>query len=236
MEGGDRKPEGGNGGSEERYPELAESLEKYYELPPKPSPAPLRRNPGDRDSGASATGSRPTPAPVNRSSASTQPFINAVYDAAQDVDGSDAHFTWINYHAGEARDFPVLLHGNVATPGDVVPRHFLTVLSQGRQHLQAGLRPPGTGGRIFTDGAPLAARVIVNRVWGWHFGRALVATTSDFGAQGEKPTHPELLDDLAARFIAHGWSLKWLNREIMLSAAYRQSSQPRAGRRESRSR
>jgi hypothetical protein len=70
--------------------------------------------------------------------------------------------------------------------------------------------------------------VIVNRVWGWHFGKPLVATASDFGAQGEKPSHPELLDDLAARFIAHGWSLKWLNREIMLSATYRQSSHPRA--------
>ena len=54
------------------------------------------------------------------------------------------------------------------------------------------------------------------------------ATPSDFGTQGDKPTHPELLDDLAARFIEHGWSLKWLQREIMLSAAYRQSSQPRA--------
>ena len=81
---------------------------------------------------------------------------------------------------------------------------------------------------IFSDAAPLAARVIVNRVWGWHFGKPLVATPSDFGAQGEKPTHPELLDDLAARFIANGWSLKWLHREIMLSAAYRQSSQPAA--------
>jgi hypothetical protein len=55
-----------------------------------------------------------------------------------------------------------------------------------------------------------------------------VATASDFGVQGEKPSHPELLDDLAARFIAQGWSLKWLHREIMLSAAYRQSSRPRA--------
>ena len=70
--------------------------------------------------------------------------------------------------------------------------------------------------------------MIVNRVWGWHFGKPLVATPSDFGAQGEKPTHPELLDDLAARFIANGWSLKWLHREIMLSAAYRQASRPRA--------
>src|SRR5207249_138871 len=56
----------------------------------------------------------------------------------------------------------------------------------------------------------------------------LVATASDFGTQGQRPTHPELLDDLAARFIAHGWSLKWLHKEMMLSAAYRQSSHPRA--------
>ena len=54
-----------------------------------------------------------------------------------------------------------------------------------------------------------------------------MATQSDFGVQGEKPTHPELLDDLAARFIANGWSLKWLHKEIMLSAAYRQASRPR---------
>ena len=67
----------------------------------------------------------------------------------------------------------------------------------------------------------------MNRVWDWHIGKPLVATPSDFGVQGEKPTHPELLDDLAARFIANGWSLKWLHREIMLSATYRQSSQPR---------
>jgi hypothetical protein len=81
--------------------------------------------------------------------------------------------------------------------------------------------------KIFADSAPLAARVIVNRVWDWHIGRPLVATPSDYGVQGEKPTHPELLDDLAARFIANGWSLKWLHREIMLSATYRQSSRSR---------
>jgi hypothetical protein len=73
----------------------------------------------------------------------------------------------------------------------------------------------------------LTARVIVNRVWAWHFGRPLVATPSDFGVQGEKPSDPRLLDDLSSRFISHGWSLKWLNREIMLSAAYQQSSKPR---------
>jgi hypothetical protein len=81
--------------------------------------------------------------------------------------------------------------------------------------------------KIFSDSAPLAARVIVNRVWAWHFGKALVGTTSDFGTQGDKPTHPELLDDLSARFIQNSWSLKWLHREIMLSAAYQQASMRR---------
>src|SRR5207244_1470811 len=67
-------------------------------------------------------------------------------------------------------------------------------------------------------------RVIVNRVWKHHFGVGLVETPSDFGAQGDRPSHPELLDDLARRFIAHGWSIKWLHREMMLSATYQQAS------------
>jgi hypothetical protein len=102
------------------------------------------------------------------------------------------------------------------------------VLSEGDTTFKQGSGRAELADRIFTDGAALAARVIVNRVWGWHFGKPLVGTPSDFGVQGEKPTHPELLDDLAARFIAQQWSLKWLHREIMLSAAYQQSSQARA--------
>ena len=66
--------------------------------------------------------------------------------------------------------------------------------------------------------------MIVNRVWGWHFGRPLVTTPSNFGRLGDPPSHPALLDDLAARFIAGGWSLKRLHREIVLSSTYRQSS------------
>jgi hypothetical protein len=102
------------------------------------------------------------------------------------------------------------------------------VLSNGDSTFKQGSGRLELANDIFDQGGPLAARVIVNRVWGWHFGKPLVATESDFGTQGDKPTHPELLDDLAARFIANGWSLKWLNREIMLSATYRQSSHPRA--------
>jgi Protein of unknown function (DUF1553) len=153
--------------------------------------------------------------------------MNAVYDAAQYLDGTDPQYTFIRYRPGEARDVPVLLHGNYATPGEAAPRRFLTVLSNGDGALTHGSGRLDLAERIFSDAAPLSARVIVNRVWDWHFGRPLVPTTSDFGTQGEKASHPELLDDLAARFIAHGWSLKWLHREIMLSAAYRQSSRLR---------
>jgi len=71
---------------------------------------------------------------------------------------------------------------------------------------------------------PLSSRVIVNRVWQYHFGRGIVATASEFGTLGEPPSHPELLDHLAAKFVAEGWRLKPLHREIMLSAAYRQTA------------
>ena len=71
---------------------------------------------------------------------------------------------------------------------------------------------------------PLTARVIVNRVWQHHFGRGIVSTPSNFGLLGEKPTHPELLDYLAATFVEDGWSLKKLHKRILLSATYRQSA------------
>jgi len=71
---------------------------------------------------------------------------------------------------------------------------------------------------------PLPARVMANRVWHFHFGQGLVATPNDFGVSGARPTHPELLDWLAAKFIESGWSVKALHRLIVNSTAYRQSS------------
>jgi hypothetical protein len=220
---------------QDQYPLLVKNLEKYWTTPQRRGPATAPATAAAPAPAAAVGGTDVKPAapppPLNRRgrvNTSTEPFMNAVYDAAQYVDGSDPHFTFMTYKPGEARDFPVLLHGNVATPGDTVPRHFPAVLAKGDGLLKNGSGRLDLAERIFTDAAPLAARVIVNRVWGWHFGRPLVATPSDYGVQGEKPTHPELLDDLAVRFIAHGWSLKWLNREIMMSAVYRQSSHPRA--------
>ena len=71
---------------------------------------------------------------------------------------------------------------------------------------------------------PLTARVMVNRVWHWHFGRGIVGTPNDFGRQGEEPTHPELLDWLASEFVSQGWSLKKLHRMILLSETYQRST------------
>jgi len=73
---------------------------------------------------------------------------------------------------------------------------------------------------------PLTVRVIVNRIWGWHFGRGIVATPNDFGKLGKRPTHPELLDWLAAYFVDHGWSIKQMHKLIMLSEAYQRDSRP----------
>ena len=119
-------------------------------------------------------------------------------------------------------DSRVFLRGNASNPGEVVPRHFLTVLSNGQP-------PPFTHGSgrlelaraIASPDNPLTARVIANRVWLNHFGAGLVRTPSDFGLRGEKPTHPELLDYLAHSLISQGWSLKSLHRLIMLSETYR---------------
>jgi hypothetical protein len=114
-----------------------------------------------------------------------------------------------------------------ASLGEIEPG-FLTLLDE----KPAAVSPPfaGTTGRrkalvewITNPTNPLTARVMVNRVWQYHFGRGLVGTASDFGKLGEKPSHPELLDYLANTFVEQGWSLKKLHRAILLSAAYQQS-------------
>ncbi len=161
-------------------------------------------------------------------SESVEPYFHSVFDAGLWVDGSDPDLTTLDIKPGTPRDLHVLIGGNVTRPGELAPRGFLTVLAKGEPAFKRGSGRLELAEKIFTDAAPLAARVIVNRVWGWHFGKPLVDTPSDFGTQGEKPSHPQLLDDLAARFITNNWSLKWLHREIMLSAAYQQASRARA--------
>ena len=126
---------------------------------------------------------------------------------------------------GKPTDLTVFLRGNVQNKGPVVQRRFLQVLSSSSpKSFTHGSGRLDLAEAIASSDNPLTARVIVNRIWAQHFGRGLVATPSNFGKLGERPTHPELLDDLAVRFIDNGWSLKWLHREILLSATYRQSA------------
>lgn len=153
----------------------------------------------------------------------TGPAANVVRDAGTWVNGADPAWTVIDYQPGKYRDLPVFVRGNPARPGPVVPRRFVEVLSA-RGPFKEGSGRRELADAIITDAAGLTARVFVNRTWGWVFGRPLVTTPSNFGALGDRPSHPDLLDDLAARFVAKGWSVKWLVRELVLSAAYRQSS------------
>lgn len=155
------------------------------------------------------------------------PIANAVRDAGLWIDGADPAWTYLDYRPGLPKDLPVFLRGNANRHGARVPRRFLEVLSSpDARPFQSGSGRKELADAIVVDAAPLAARVWVNRVWGWRFGQPLVRTPSNFGRLGEPPSHPRLLDDLAARFIASGWSLKWLQREIALSATWRQSSRP----------
>ncbi len=131
--------------------------------------------------------------------------------------------TRLEYRPG-AQDLPLFIRGNPNRPGPVVPRRFLTVLTDNPQPYRNGSGRLELADSITSDAAPLAARVIVNRIWLAHFGRGIVSTPSNFGYQGDQPTHPQLLDDLAESFIAGGWSIKKLHREILLSATWRQSS------------
>ena len=115
----------------------------------------------------------------------------------------------------------VYIRGNKENLGEEAPRRFLAVLCDGTP----GLFKNGSGRLELAEAIasarnPLTARVMVNRIWGYHFGAGIVRTPSNFGKQGEPPTHPELLDYLAARFVENGWSIKKMHREIMLSSTY----------------
>lgn len=123
-------------------------------------------------------------------------------------------------------DTKVHIRGNYLTLGEKVPRRVLPVIAGFDQPPL----PEKQSGRlelarwIASADHPLTARVIVNRLWRWHFGRGIVATPDNFGELGARPTHPELLDHLAKKLVASDWSLKAVQREIMRSATYRQSS------------
>ncbi len=123
---------------------------------------------------------------------------------------------------GEGKDAKMQLRGDPEKLGDEVPRRWLSVFGGAAMATSGGSGRRELAERIVVH--PLLARVMVNRIWQGHFGRGLVATPNDFGSRGDPPTHPELLDVLAAQFVASGYQLKPMHRLIMTTAAYQRSS------------
>ena len=121
----------------------------------------------------------------------------------------------------------VFVRGNPNNLGVETPPHFLSALSSTAQPFTHGSGRLDLANAIADRTNPLTARVIVNRVWQWHFGRGIVNTPSDFGTRGDLPSHPELLDYLATRFMNEGWSIKKLQKWILLSSTYQQASADR---------
>jgi hypothetical protein len=180
-------------------------------LPPRSSGEPLTRDVADLGRCARPCGHHPCDEDLNRYEALAAEIPPpSLAPAITDGTGEDA---------------PILIRGSTRNPGPLVPRRFLEVAAGCGQ--PAPLQGSGRlelARRMVATARPLLARVLVNRVWQHHFGAGIVRTPDDFGVMGRAPTHPELLDDLAAQFIAGGWSIKALHRLCVLSSTYRMAS------------
>jgi len=125
----------------------------------------------------------------------------------------------------QPHDLNLFIRGNVTRKGPLVPRHFLSILSPGTPvPFKEGSGRKELALAITDKSNPLTARVMANRLWGQYFGQPIVATPSNFGHSGQRPTNQALLDDLAVSLMDHGWSIKHLVREIVCSSTYRQSA------------
>ncbi|MEW4567316.1 PSD1 and planctomycete cytochrome C domain-containing protein [Tautonia sp. JC769] len=134
-------------------------------------------------------------------------------------------------HGPRAPETTIMIRGSAHAPGEVVQPGFPEVLGTAEPPVPTPSADAQSSGRrrvlaewIVSPENPLTARVAVNRVWHYHFGRGIVRSPNDFGFQGEEPTHPELLDWLAAEFIENGWRFKPLHKQIVMSSTYRMSS------------
>ena len=127
--------------------------------------------------------------------------------------------------ADKPADIHVAVRGDAKVDGEIAPRGFLSILGKGdRQLFIKGSGRLELAEAIASAENPLTARVMVNRIWQYHFGAGIVRSSSNFGQMGERPTHPELLDYLAKRFVDSGWSVKAIHREILLSDTYARST------------
>jgi hypothetical protein len=165
-------------------------------------------------------------ADVKRRMSEATARLAAARARAESEGSASMRFAMAVRDADKPADYAVRIRGEVEDLGPIVPRGFLSVISD------AGSPKVDTerSGRlelarwIASRENPLTARVLVNRLWNHVFGRGLVASTDDFGSMGERPSHPELLDTLAVRFMDDGWSIKRAVRELVLSRTYRQAA------------
>ena len=128
--------------------------------------------------------------------------------------------------ADEPKDLRIAIRGDTSNLGEIAPRRFLTVLSpENPPRFEQGSGRLELAEEIASKNNPLTARVMANRIWQRHFVRGIVESPSNFGQLGERPSHPKLLDWLATRFMESGWSVKQMDRLIVISAAYQRSSQ-----------
>lgn len=160
--------------------------------------------------------------------ASTEMFNQPLAGAETDEKSGQAKKVEAALHIvrdAKPTDLNVHIRGDVTRKGALVNRRFLSVLSDAElKRFEFGSGRRELADAIANRRNPLTARVFVNRVWSLLFGQPLVGSPSNFGTLGQRPTHPELLDDLAVRFMDNGWSVKSLHRELVLSSTYRQSS------------
>jgi hypothetical protein len=133
-------------------------------------------------------------------------------------------FVYAAIEKDQPKNAQIRIRGERAQLGDEVPRKNLEILGNDPLPADAGSGRLQLANWLTRESNPLMARVMVNRIWQQHFGRGLVATENDFGARGQQPTHPELLDWLASRFKESGYSVKAMHRLIMASAAYQRGS------------
>ena len=156
----------------------------------------------------------------------------AKFNKTKPSTGSETITAMTELGSPEAPPTYLLFVGDHERPLEEVQPGFPAAIAQGERPVivpseTSSGRRTALAGWIASPKNPLTARVFVNRIWAQYFGRGIVASVSNFGRAGQKPSHPELLDYLADRFVSNGWSVKRLHREILLSSVYRQASAPR---------
>ncbi|HZN69331.1 MAG TPA: DUF1553 domain-containing protein, partial [Tepidisphaeraceae bacterium] len=171
------------------------------------------------------------PTPANPPLAASQDVATKLQALARRLEGEEQQLVEpmraIAMTDGDGADGRVFVRGSHKNPGDVVPRRFLEALSgDAKATVTSGSGRLELARQVTDPSNPLTARVMANRVWHHLFGRGIVPTVDDFGVMGQPPTHPELLDYLADRFVKEGWSVKQLVRAIVLTSAYQMASRP----------